>query len=48
MEPERVQGVLVETHEVEAVVNKLKLTIDPDILQNMQDSSIVNGKSKLE
>jgi hypothetical protein len=32
----------VETHEVEAVINKLKLTVDPDILNNMQDDSIVN------
>lgn len=48
MEPERVQWVLVETHEVEAVVNKLKLTIDPDMLQNMQDSSIVDWKSTTE
>jgi len=47
-EPERVQWVLVETHEVESVVNKLKLTIDPDMLENMQISEIVNGKSKLE
>ena len=47
-EPERVQWVLVETHEVEAVVNKLKLTIDPEMLKNMQISEIVNGKSKLE
>ncbi len=47
-EPERVQWVLVETHEVEAVVNKLKLTIDPEMLQNMQISEIVNGKSKLK
>ncbi len=47
-EPERVQWVLVETHEVEAVVNKLKLTIDPEMLQNMQISEIVNWKSKLE
>lgn len=47
-EPERVQWVLVETNEVEAVVNKLKLTIDPDMLQNMQISEIANWKSKLE
>lgn len=47
-EPERIQWVFVETHEVEAVVNKLKLTIDPDMLQNMQISEIVNWKSKLE
>lgn len=46
LEPERVQGVLVETSEVEAVVNKLKLTVDPDMLKNMQDDTIVNGVSK--
>ncbi|USN58809.1 MAG: hypothetical protein H6767_01625 [Candidatus Peribacteria bacterium] len=40
--------MLVETHEVEAVVNKLKLTIDPDMLKNLQDPSIADGKSKLE
>jgi len=48
MAPERVQWVLVETSEVKAVVNKLKLTIDPDMLNNMQISEIVNWKSKLE
>jgi len=47
-EPERIQWVFVETSEVEAVVNKIKLTIDPEILQNMQMPEIVNGKSKLE
>ncbi len=46
IDPERVQWALVETHEVEAIVNKLKLTIDPDMLQNMQDDSIVNWVSK--
>ncbi len=46
MDPERVQGVLVETSEVEAVVNKLKLTVDPDMLKNMQDDTIVNWVSK--
>ena len=46
MDPERVQWVLVETSEVEAVVNKLKLTIDPDILSNMQDNTIVDWVSK--
>lgn len=45
LEPERIQWVLVETHEIEAVVNKLKLTIDPDMLSNMQDSEIADGKS---
>ncbi len=47
MEASRVQWVLVETHEVESVVNKLKLTIDPDMLENLQISEIANGKSKL-
>jgi len=37
--------VLVETHEIEAVVNQLKLTVDPDMLKNMQDPEIANGKS---
>ncbi|MDD3144654.1 MAG: DNA translocase FtsK [Candidatus Gracilibacteria bacterium] len=46
--PERVQGVLVETHEVEAVVNKLKLTVDPDMISNLQITEITEGKSKLE
>jgi len=46
LEPERVQWVLVETSEVEAVVNKLKLTVDPDMLKNMQDDTIVNWVSK--
>jgi S-DNA-T family DNA segregation ATPase FtsK/SpoIIIE len=48
LEPERVQWVFVETHEVEAVINKLKLTIDPGLLNNMQDDSIVNWRSKTE
>lgn len=45
---ERVQWVLVETNEVEAVVNKLKLTIDPDMINNLQIPEIVNWPSKLE
>ena len=47
IEPVRVQGVLVETEEVEAVVNQIKLTIDPDLLKNMYDESIVSGRSSL-
>jgi len=47
-EPERVQWVFVDTPEVEAVVNKLKLTVDPDLLKNMQDSSISEWRSKTE
>ncbi len=46
--PKRVQWVFVETQEVEEVVKKLKLTIDPETLDKMQDLSIVNWKSKLE
>ena len=46
--PERVQWVLVETEEVEAIVNQIKLTVDPDMVNNLYDDSIVNGKSKLE
>ena len=45
MEPERMQWVFVETHEIEAVVNEIKLTVDPDMLKNMQDPEIANGKS---
>jgi len=48
IEPERVQWVLVETNEVEAVVNKLKLTVDPEMISNLQIPEIVNWKSKLE
>jgi len=45
LEPTRVQWVLVEGSEIETVVNQLKLTIDPDMLSNMQDPEIANGKS---
>lgn len=48
LEPERVQWVFVETSEVEAVVNKLKLTVDPDMLKNMQDPAIAEWRSKTE
>ncbi|RKW23673.1 hypothetical protein D8B46_03035 [Candidatus Gracilibacteria bacterium] len=46
VEPVRVQGVLVETSEVEAVVNQLKLTVDPDA--NLMIPEIADGKSKFE
>jgi S-DNA-T family DNA segregation ATPase FtsK/SpoIIIE len=46
MDPERVQWVFVETSEVESVVNQIKLTIDPDMLKNMQNEEIVNGPNK--
>ncbi len=45
LEPLRVQWVLVEWFEIETVVNQLKLTVDPDMLKNMQDPEIANGKS---
>ncbi len=45
MEPERMQWVFVETHEIESVVNEIKMTIDPDMLKNMQDPEIADGKS---
>lgn len=48
IEPERVQWVFVETNEVEAVVNRLKLTVDPDMLKNLQIPEIVNWRSNLE
>jgi hypothetical protein len=38
----------VETDEVEAVVNQIKLTVDPDMMNNLYDESIVNGKSNFE
>jgi len=44
--PERVQWVFVDTAEIESVVNEIKLTIDPNMLENMQDDSIVNWISK--
>jgi len=46
LEAERVQWVLVETEEVEAIVNQLKLTIDSNFLSNLQDKSISEWISK--
>lgn len=37
----RIQGVLVETDEVERVVNHIKLTIDPAMLADIYDNTIV-------
>jgi len=45
LEPFRVQWVLVETEEVEDVVNHVKLTINPDMMNNMYDDTIINWKS---
>lgn len=39
----RLQWVLVETDEVERVVNHIKRTIDPAMLEDIYDSSIVDG-----
>lgn len=41
--PERIQGVYVSTEEVEAVVNHIKRTIDPAMLEDIYDASIVDG-----
>nr|MDD3719826.1 DNA translocase FtsK [Candidatus Gracilibacteria bacterium] len=48
IEPERVQGVFVDTDEIEAVVNQIKLTVDPDVIENMYDPNIVNGRTTTE
>ena len=48
VEAERVQWVFVETDEIEAIVNQLKLTVDPDMLQNLQNLEISEWKSKFE
>lgn len=48
LEPSRVQGVLVETDEVEEIVTHIKMTIDPNMIQNLYDDSIVSGKSNTE
>ncbi len=39
----RLQWVLVETDEIERVVNHIKRTIDPAMLEEIYDSSIVDG-----
>ena len=38
--PERIQGVLVETEEVESVVTHIRLTIDPEMLESLYDPTI--------
>lgn len=42
--PERIQGVFVSTEEVESVVNRIKRTIDPAMLEDLYDPSIVEGE----
>ena len=39
--------MLVETREVENIVNELKLTVDPNMIDNLYDDTIVNGKSNV-
>ena len=43
MAPERIQGAFVSTEEVESVVNFVKRTIDPEMLEDLYDASIVDG-----
>lgn len=43
MSPERIQGILIEVDEVEAVVNHIKRTIDPAMLEDIYDTSITEG-----
>ncbi|EKE26175.1 MAG: hypothetical protein ACD_4C00396G0001, partial [uncultured bacterium (gcode 4)] len=45
IEPERMQWVLVETEEVESVVHHIKRTIDPAMLEDIYDKSIVEWES---
>jgi len=45
LEPERVQWVLVETDEIESIVNQIKLTIDPEMINNLYDDTISNWRS---
>lgn len=44
-EPERIQWVLVETDEVESVVNHIKRTIDPSMLDDLYDNAITEWES---
>lgn len=43
--PERVQWVLVETEEIESIVNHIKRTIDPNMLADLYDNSITEWES---
>jgi len=42
MAPERIQGVFVDVMEVEKVVNHIKRTIDPAMLEDIYDNTIVD------
>ncbi|MCK9272546.1 hypothetical protein M0P65_03295 [Candidatus Gracilibacteria bacterium] len=45
VDAERMQGVYVETDEVESVINHIKRTIDPAMLEDIYDKSIVEGEA---
>ena len=45
MAGERIQGVFVDVVEVERVVNHIKRTIDPAMLEDLYDKSIIEGES---
>ena len=45
---ERVQWVFVDVDEIEAIVNQIKLTIDPEMVKQTYDPEIVNWKSDLK
>lgn len=44
-EPERIQWVFVETDEVESVINHIKRTIDPAMLEDIYDASITQWEA---
>ena len=43
MSPDRIQGVLVTTEEVESVIHHVKRTIDPAMLESLYDPSVLDG-----
>ena len=45
MSAERVQWVFVDVQEVESIVHHIKRTIDPSMLDDLYDQSIVDGES---
>ena len=45
---ERIQWVFVDVHEVESIVNHIKRTIDPAMLEDLYDNTIVDGESTVQ
>ncbi len=41
MEPDRVQGVLVKTEEVESIIHFIKMQVTPEMAANMYDTTIL-------